>query len=77
MVDGGADCTTLPQRAPKTPRIVELFRKSIEWQALFDSGKIANQADIACQERITRARVTRVLGQLLLACHSFSVMFRC
>ena len=35
--------------------------------ALLESGKIANQSDIACQERITRARVTQVMGMLRLA----------
>jgi len=55
-----------PSREPKTPRVVELLRKAIEWQALLESGKIANQADIACQEGITRARVTQVMGMLRL-----------
>ena len=57
---------TLP-RKPKTPRVVELLRKAIEWKALLESGKIATQADIACQEGITRGRVTQVLGMLRLA----------
>ena len=54
-------------REPKTPRVVELRRKAIEWQALLESGKIASQADIARQEGITRARVTQVISMLRLA----------
>jgi len=57
---------TLP-RKPKSPRVVELLRKAIEWKALLESGEIATQADIACQEGITRARVTQVMGMLRLA----------
>jgi len=56
-----------PPREPKTPRVVELLRKAIEWQALLESGDVANQADIARREGITRARVTQVMGMLRLA----------
>jgi len=56
-----------PPREPKTPRVVELLRKAIEWQTLLESGKAVNQADIARQEGITRARVTQVMGMLRLA----------
>jgi len=56
-----------PPKAPKTPRVVELLRKAIEWQALLESGDAANQAAIARQEGITRARVTQVMGMLRLA----------
>jgi len=56
-----------PARVPKTPRVVELLRKAIEWQTLLESGKIASQADIARQEGLTRARVTQVMGLLRLA----------
>ena len=48
-------------REPKTPRVVELLRKAIEWQALLDSGEASNQAAIARREGITRARVTQVM----------------
>ena len=51
----------------KTPRVVELLRKAIDWQALLESGKIASQAESARQEGITRARVTQVMGMLRLA----------
>jgi hypothetical protein len=54
-------------KGPKTPRVVELLRKAMEWQALLVSGEIANQADIARRECITRARVTQVMGMLRLA----------
>ena len=56
-----------PPKVPKTPRVSELLRKAIEWQALLESGKIANQTDIARRERITRARVAQVMGMLRLA----------
>jgi len=48
-------------------RVVELLRKAIEWRALLESGEAANQAAIARQEGITRARVTQVMGLLRLA----------
>ena len=42
-------------RELKTPRVVvDLLRKAIEWQALLESGKIANQTDIARREGIIR-----------------------
>ena len=56
-----------PPRESKTPRVVELLRKAIEWQALLESGKIASQADIASRESITRGRVPQVMGMLRLA----------
>jgi hypothetical protein len=56
-----------PAKVPKTPRVVELLRKAIEWKALLESGQIATQADIARQEGITRARVTQIIGMLRLA----------
>jgi hypothetical protein len=56
-----------PPKEPRTPRVVELLRKAIEWQALLESGEVPNQAEIARRERITRARVTQVLGMLRLA----------
>lgn len=55
-----------PPRELKTPRVVELLRKAIEWHALLESGKVASQADIARLEGITRARVTQVMGLLRL-----------
>lgn len=39
----------------------------MEWQTLLESGQIANQADIARQQGITRTRVTQVMGMLRLA----------
>jgi hypothetical protein len=55
------------ERVPRTPLVVELLRKAIEWQALLESGKIANQAEIAQREGVARTRVTQVLGLLRLA----------
>jgi len=46
--------------------VVELLRKAIEWQVLLKTGEVSNQADIARRERITRARVTQVMGMLRL-----------
>ena len=54
-------------REPKTPRVLELLRKAIEWQVLLESGKIASQAEISLREGITRARVTQIMGMLRLA----------
>lgn len=56
-----------PPREPKTPRVVELLRKAVEWKALLESGKVASQAEIARLEGISRARVTQVMGLLRLA----------
>ena len=56
-----------PPKQPRTPRVVELLRKAIEWDALLESGEIVSQADIARREGITRARVTQVMGMLRLA----------
>ena len=51
----------------RTPKVVELLRKAIEWQALIKSGEVPNQAAIARHEGITRARVTQIMGLLHLA----------
>jgi hypothetical protein len=56
-----------PPKEPKPPRVAELLKKAIEWQALLDAGKIANQVEIASNEGITCARVSQVLGMLRLA----------
>jgi hypothetical protein len=58
--------TRMPAKAPLTPRVVELLRKAIEWQALLESGEASIQAAIARQEGITRARVTQAMGMLQL-----------
>ncbi len=55
-----------PPREPRTLRVVEFLRKAIEWKSLLETGRVANQADIARQEGITRARVTQVMGMLRL-----------
>ena len=56
-----------PPKEPRTPRVVELLRKAIEWRCQLDAGEIRNQAEIARREGITRARVTQVMGMLRLA----------
>ena len=53
-------------RAPKTPRVVQLLRKAVEWQRQLDAGDIASQAAIARREGISRARVTQIMGLLRL-----------
>jgi hypothetical protein len=58
---------TKPPREPKSPRVVELLRKAIEWQRQLDTGEASNQADIARHEGISRARVTQVMRLLRLA----------
>jgi hypothetical protein len=55
-----------PPKQPRPPRVVELLRKAIEWDALLESGKITSQAKIARKEGITRARVTHIMGLLRL-----------
>jgi hypothetical protein len=52
---------------PKIPRVVELLRRGLEWQALLESGEVRNQAAIARREGITRARVTQIMAMLRLA----------
>jgi len=54
-------------KVPKTPRVVELLRRAIEWRQQLDTGEVHTQADIANREGITRARVTQVIGLLRLA----------
>jgi len=56
-----------PPTPPRTPRVIELLRKALEWQALLQSGQVHNQAEIARREGITRARVTQVMALLRLA----------
>ena len=56
-----------PPKGPKTPRVVELLRKAIEWQTLLESGEATSQAEVARREGLTRARVTQVMGLLRLA----------
>jgi hypothetical protein len=41
-----------PLRARKTPRVVELLRKAMEWQTLLESGEVANQAEIARRDEL-------------------------
>ena len=66
-----------PPREPKTPRVVELFQKAIEWKSLLESGKVASQAEIAGREGVTRARVTQVMGMLHLARRSKRRFWSC
>jgi hypothetical protein len=56
-----------PPREPRTPPVVETLRKALAWRQELDSGKVANQADIARREGVSRAHVTQVLMLLRLA----------
>ncbi len=56
-----------PPKVPRTPRVVEFLRKALEWHALLESSEVANQADIARREGISRVRVTQVMWLLRLA----------
>lgn len=56
-----------PPRDPRTPRVVGLLRKAMEWQRLIESGEAVNRAEIARRDRISRARVTQVMALLHLA----------
>ncbi len=42
-----------PPPEPKTPRVVELLRKAIEWQTLLETGKVTSQTEIAQLEGIS------------------------
>lgn len=56
-----------PPKEARTPRVVELLRKAIEWQALpaGDVGLVGGVAGL--QEGVTWARVTQIMGMLRLA----------
>lgn len=56
-----------PLKEPRPPRVAELLRKAQAWRAILESGEVANQAEIARREGVTRARVTQVIGLLRLA----------
>ena len=49
------------------PRVVDVLHKALAWRAVLDSREVANQAEIARREGVTRARVTQVMGLLRLA----------
>ena len=56
-----------PPKEPRTPPVVEMLRKALERRQELDSRAVANQADIARREGLTRARVTQIMGMLRLA----------
>ena len=57
---------TLKPKVNEPPRILKLIYKAQEFQTLINTGKAANQADIARQFNITRARVTQIMNLLSL-----------
>lgn len=56
-----------PPKEPRPPRVAELLRKAQAWRAILESGEVANQAEIARREGVTRARVTQIMALLRLA----------
>ena len=54
-------------KSSEPPKIVELLETAAEWSRQLDSGEVANQAEIARRERVTRARVTQILALMKLA----------
>lgn len=56
-----------PPKEPRTPHVVELLRKAIAWRQELDAKAVANQAEIARREGVTRARVTQIMMLLRLA----------
>ena len=53
--------------ATRQMRRVSLFQKAAEWRRQLDAGEVANQAEIARREGITRARVTQIMDLMRLA----------
>ena len=51
---------------PRPPNVVALLQQATAWRESLDSGQIPNQAAIARQEGISRARVTQILNLLTL-----------
>ena len=47
--------------------MVELLRKAHAWRQELDAGTVANQAELARREGVTRARVTQIMMLLRLA----------
>jgi hypothetical protein len=56
-----------PPKEPKTPRVVEILRKAIEWRRRLDSGEVGSQTELARREGVTRARITQILMLLRLS----------
>jgi hypothetical protein len=56
-----------PPKVPRTPAVVEFLRKTIEWQALLESGEAKSQGDIAQREGISRPRVNQIMCLVRLA----------
>jgi len=51
----------------EAPKILGLLETAAEWRRQLDSGELANQAEIARREAVTRARVTQILALMKLA----------
>jgi hypothetical protein len=55
-----------PPPAPRTPMVVELLRKAQEWRRQIEVGEVKSKAEIALRERVSRARITQIMGLLRL-----------
>ena len=52
------------QRAPRIARLLELAHK---FQRMLDSGEVKSMAELARLGRVSRARITQIMGLLMLA----------
>src|SRR5205085_2350595 len=57
----------IPPADPRPARVAAMMAQALEWEAPHDSGAVANQAALARDLGITRARVTQVLNLTHLA----------
>ncbi len=49
------------------PPVVRHLQMAMEWRRQLDAGEVPSQAQIACQQGISRARVSQILALLRLA----------
>jgi len=50
----------------KRPRVIDQFKRAVEWQRMIDAGEVKNAAQISRDLGITRARVCQLLSLLRL-----------
>jgi hypothetical protein len=58
---------TLQLDSTSTPRVKKLLQHAMEWKVMLESGKATDQAEIAHQQGLSRARVTQIMSLLRLA----------
>ena len=56
----------VPPDDAEIPRIVRLLALAHRWHRLIDVGKVKDQAEIARETGLTRARVTQIMGMVNL-----------